>query len=102
MQERDLRLVTADFDIELLVVRARIAPGGRRAEGDVGAHRHGRRRDERVAWVRELSRILDGHAGDAGTKTRVEAFLHCVREDLRSGASGAAGSAACADCSRPR
>jgi hypothetical protein len=26
----------------------------------------------------------DGHAGDAGTKTRVEAFLHCVREDLRS------------------
>ncbi|MDP9255778.1 MAG: class I SAM-dependent methyltransferase, partial [Actinomycetota bacterium] len=23
------------------------------------------RRDERVAWVRELSRILDGHAGDA-------------------------------------
>ncbi|HEX9243513.1 MAG TPA: acyl-CoA dehydratase activase-related protein [Anaeromyxobacter sp.] len=32
----------------------------------------------------------DGHAGDAGTKTRVEAFLHCVREDLRSGASAAA------------
>ncbi len=29
----------------------------------------------------------DGHAGDAGTKTRVEAFLHCVREDLRSRAS---------------
>ena len=27
----------------------------------------------------------DGHAGDAGTKTRVEAFLHCVREDLRAG-----------------
>ncbi|MBW2256999.1 MAG: CoA activase, partial [Deltaproteobacteria bacterium] len=25
----------------------------------------------------------DGHAGDAGTKTRVEAFLFCVREDLR-------------------
>ncbi len=24
----------------------------------------------------------DGHAGDVGTKTRVEAFLHCVREDL--------------------
>jgi predicted CoA-substrate-specific enzyme activase len=23
----------------------------------------------------------DGHAGDAGTKTRIEAFLHCVRED---------------------
>ncbi len=28
----------------------------------------------------------DGHAGDAGTRTRVEAFLHCVREDLRGGA----------------
>jgi predicted CoA-substrate-specific enzyme activase len=28
----------------------------------------------------------DGHSGDAGTKTRVEAFLHCVREDLRGGA----------------
>jgi len=27
----------------------------------------------------------DGHAGDAGTKTRVEAFLHCVKEDLRQG-----------------
>ncbi len=27
----------------------------------------------------------DGHSGDAGTKTRVEAFLHCVREDLRGG-----------------
>ncbi|MBW2733305.1 MAG: CoA activase [Deltaproteobacteria bacterium] len=26
----------------------------------------------------------DGHSGDAGTKTRVEAFLHCVREDLQS------------------
>ncbi|MBI3184327.1 MAG: CoA activase [Myxococcales bacterium] len=24
----------------------------------------------------------DGHSGDAGTKTRVEAFLHCVREDI--------------------
>ena len=23
----------------------------------------------------------DGHSGDAGTKTRVEAFLHCVRQD---------------------
>jgi activator of 2-hydroxyglutaryl-CoA dehydratase/predicted nucleotide-binding protein (sugar kinase/HSP70/actin superfamily) len=32
----------------------------------------------------------DGHAADAGTKTRVEAFLHCVREDLRAGAGGAA------------
>jgi len=32
----------------------------------------------------------DGHAGDAGTKTRVEAFLHCVKEDLRSRASEAA------------
>ncbi len=27
----------------------------------------------------------DGHAGDAGTKTRVEAFLHCVREHLADG-----------------
>jgi predicted CoA-substrate-specific enzyme activase len=26
----------------------------------------------------------DGHSGDAGTKTRVEAFLHCVREDMQS------------------
>jgi len=26
----------------------------------------------------------DGHAGDAGTKTRIEAFLHCVRQDLAS------------------
>ncbi len=25
----------------------------------------------------------DGHSGDAGTKTRVEAFLHCVDEDRR-------------------
>ncbi|MDH5720833.1 MAG: acyl-CoA dehydratase activase-related protein [Spirochaetia bacterium] len=24
----------------------------------------------------------DGHSGDAGTKTRVEAFLHCVKEDM--------------------
>ncbi|MFW5879180.1 MAG: acyl-CoA dehydratase activase-related protein, partial [Myxococcota bacterium] len=24
----------------------------------------------------------DGHSGDAGTRTRIEAFLHCVREDL--------------------
>ncbi len=31
----------------------------------------------------------DGHSGDAGTKTRVEAFLHCVREDLRAGSSRA-------------
>ena len=23
----------------------------------------------------------DGHSGDAGAKTRVEAFLHCVRQD---------------------
>jgi predicted CoA-substrate-specific enzyme activase len=27
----------------------------------------------------------DGHAGDAGTKTRVEAFLHCAREHLAGG-----------------
>jgi predicted nucleotide-binding protein (sugar kinase/HSP70/actin superfamily) len=26
----------------------------------------------------------DGHAGDAGTRTRVEAFLHCAREDRRA------------------
>jgi predicted nucleotide-binding protein (sugar kinase/HSP70/actin superfamily) len=30
----------------------------------------------------------DGHAGDAGTRTRVEAFLHCVREDQRLGRGG--------------
>jgi predicted nucleotide-binding protein (sugar kinase/HSP70/actin superfamily) len=29
----------------------------------------------------------DGHSGDAGTKTRIEAFLHCVRQDLESGSS---------------
>jgi activator of 2-hydroxyglutaryl-CoA dehydratase/predicted nucleotide-binding protein (sugar kinase/HSP70/actin superfamily) len=29
----------------------------------------------------------DGHSGDAGTKTRVEVFLHCVREDLARAAS---------------
>ena len=23
----------------------------------------------------------DGHTGDAGTKTRIEAFLHCVAQD---------------------
>ena len=27
----------------------------------------------------------DGHSGDAGTKTRVEAFLHCVAQDLNAG-----------------
>ena len=27
----------------------------------------------------------DGHTGDAGTKTRVEAFLHCVQTDRRTG-----------------
>lgn len=26
----------------------------------------------------------DGHSGDAGTRTRVEAFLHCVEEDRRA------------------
>ena len=31
----------------------------------------------------------DGHSGDAGTKTRVEAFLHCVEEDRRAGRKGA-------------
>jgi len=29
----------------------------------------------------------DGHSGDAGTKTRMEAFLYCVDSDLKSGAS---------------
>ncbi|MCA9664997.1 MAG: CoA activase [Myxococcales bacterium] len=29
----------------------------------------------------------DGHSGDAGTKTRVEAFLHCVREHRSRGAT---------------
>ena len=27
----------------------------------------------------------DGHTGDAGTKTRIEAFLHCVAQDLAAG-----------------
>ena len=31
----------------------------------------------------------DGHSGDAGTKTRVEAFLHCVEEDRRAAPNGA-------------
>ncbi|HEY5912505.1 MAG TPA: BadF/BadG/BcrA/BcrD ATPase family protein [Verrucomicrobiae bacterium] len=31
----------------------------------------------------------DGHSGDAGTKTRVEAFLHCVEEDRRAPSAGA-------------
>jgi predicted CoA-substrate-specific enzyme activase len=30
----------------------------------------------------------DGHSGDAGTKTRVEAFLHCVEEDRRATIAG--------------
>jgi predicted CoA-substrate-specific enzyme activase len=34
----------------------------------------------------------DGHSGDAGTKTRVEAFLHCVREDLAGSSPVAAAS----------
>ena len=40
----------------------------------------------------------DGHSGDAGTKTRVEAFLYCVREDLRlaAGTSDTSGAAAAA------
>ncbi|MDO8544782.1 MAG: BadF/BadG/BcrA/BcrD ATPase family protein [Opitutaceae bacterium] len=29
----------------------------------------------------------DGHSGDAGTKTRVEAFLHCVEQDRQSQAA---------------
>jgi predicted CoA-substrate-specific enzyme activase len=31
----------------------------------------------------------DGHSGDAGTKTRVEAFLHCVEEDRRAACDSA-------------
>ena len=31
----------------------------------------------------------DGHSGDAGTRTRVEAFLHCVEEDRRGARNGA-------------
>ncbi|MDR3458144.1 MAG: acyl-CoA dehydratase activase-related protein [Verrucomicrobiae bacterium] len=30
----------------------------------------------------------DGHSGDAGTRTRVEAFLHCVEEDRRVAKNG--------------
>ena len=30
----------------------------------------------------------DGHSGDAGTKTRIEAFLYCVAEDLKAGSRG--------------
>ena len=30
----------------------------------------------------------DGHSGDAGTKTRVEAFLHCVAQDLAAAQPG--------------
>jgi predicted CoA-substrate-specific enzyme activase len=30
----------------------------------------------------------DGHAGDAGTKTRLEAFLHCVQQDRATRANG--------------
>ncbi len=30
----------------------------------------------------------DGHSGDAGTRTRVEAFLHCVEEDRRASVGG--------------
>jgi len=35
----------------------------------------------------------DGHAGDAGTKTRVEAFLHCVEEHRAAGVKRPAHSA---------
>jgi predicted CoA-substrate-specific enzyme activase len=35
----------------------------------------------------------DGHSGDAGTRTRVEAYLYCVREDRRGLAAGAAAGA---------
>ncbi|MBI4818003.1 MAG: CoA activase [Deltaproteobacteria bacterium] len=43
------------------------------------------------AWLMEGKPFAiietDGHSGDAGTKTRVEAFLHCVREDLSAKAA---------------
>jgi predicted CoA-substrate-specific enzyme activase len=32
----------------------------------------------------------DGHSGDAGTRTRIEAFLHCVEEDRQARAAGPA------------
>jgi activator of 2-hydroxyglutaryl-CoA dehydratase/predicted nucleotide-binding protein (sugar kinase/HSP70/actin superfamily) len=32
----------------------------------------------------------DGHSGDAGTKTRTEAFLHCAYQDLKQGGPGRA------------
>ena len=44
-----------------------------------------------VSWLMEGKPFTvietDGHAGDAGTRTRVEAFLHCVKE-ARSSPSG--------------
>ncbi len=43
----------------------------------------------------------DGHSGDAGTKTRVEAFLHCVAQDLGAGERGS-GPRAPADGAAPR
>jgi predicted CoA-substrate-specific enzyme activase len=33
----------------------------------------------------------DGHSGDAGTKTRVEAFLYCARQDRRAQLDGSEG-----------
>jgi len=41
----------------------------------------------------------DGHAGDAGTKTRVEAFLHCVAQDRTTCEAGA--TCASRGCGRP-
>ncbi|HLO65459.1 MAG TPA: BadF/BadG/BcrA/BcrD ATPase family protein, partial [Holophaga sp.] len=44
-----------------------------------------------LAWMMEGKPFAvietDGHAGDAGTRTRVEAFLHCVAEDRARGAA---------------
>ncbi|MEZ4222923.1 MAG: acyl-CoA dehydratase activase-related protein [Polyangiaceae bacterium] len=42
----------------------------------------------------------DGHSGDAGTKTRVEAFLHCVREDRASDSPAARPAALASVCGR--
>jgi len=33
----------------------------------------------------------DGHSGDAGTKTRIEAFLYCVRQHIQAGGETAEG-----------
>ena len=44
----------------------------------------------------------DGHSGDAGTKTRVEAFLYCARQHLQAEAAGAEPSSDAAAVATPR